>query len=125
MVATAFAAVKVVLALVGVPALLGREPVPRGAVPFALNLIIFGVGGLLLVGGTIAIGGLRLLGGLYLTTAAAFVQPFLTHRRCRRHADGRVADRRRRSVPAAGRVALRVEPSARAARPPGALAGRA
>jgi len=75
-VAVALAAVKVLVALAGAPAAITRAPASSLMAPFALNLVIFGVGGLLLVGGGGRDRRLQLLGGLYLTIAAAFVDPF-------------------------------------------------
>jgi hypothetical protein len=71
------AAAKVLVALAGVPAALARVAPTSPVGPFALNLAIFGVGGLLLVVGGGSDRRLQLLGGLYLTIAAAFVDPFL------------------------------------------------
>ncbi len=73
----AIAAVKVVLALAGVPAALARLSSSALVGPFAFNLAIFGVGGLLMVAGGGRDRRLQLLGGLYLTIASAFVGPFL------------------------------------------------
>ncbi|HUU35923.1 MAG TPA: hypothetical protein VMW48_17780, partial [Vicinamibacterales bacterium] len=73
----ALAAVKVLVALTGVPAALAGVSPPSVVGPFALNLAIFGVGGLLLVFGGARDRRLQLLGGLYLTIASAFVGPFL------------------------------------------------
>lgn len=72
----ALAAMKVVVALAGLPAALAHAPSPVGL--FALNLVIFGMGGLALVFGGARDRRLQLLGGLYLTVAASFVDPFLT-----------------------------------------------
>ncbi len=77
-VAVALAAIKVLMALVAAPAVLGRLTAPSAAVPFAVNVAIFGVGGLLLLCGGGRDRRLQLLGGLYLTIASAFVGPFLT-----------------------------------------------
>ncbi len=71
------AAAKVLVALVGVPAALAGLSPQGAAVPFAANLTIFGVGGLLLVCGGGRDRRLQLLGGLYLMIASAFVEPFL------------------------------------------------
>jgi hypothetical protein len=68
------AAIKVIVAFAVLPAAIGRAPSPAGL--FALNLGIFGVGGLLLVFGGSRDRRLQLLGGLYLTIAASFVDPF-------------------------------------------------
>ncbi|MBL8139041.1 MAG: protein kinase [Acidobacteria bacterium] len=68
------AAIKVIVALAGVPAALAHAPSPVGV--FALNLVIFGVGGLLLVFGGTRDRRLQLLGGFYITIAASFVDPF-------------------------------------------------
>ena len=68
------AAIKVIVAFAGLPYALEHAPAPVGL--FALNLAIFGVGGLLLVFGGTRDRRLQLLGGLYLTMAAAFVDPF-------------------------------------------------
>ena len=73
-VAVVLAAVKVLVALVGVPAALARSPLVG---PFAINLSIFGIGGLLLVIGGSRDRRLQLLGGFYVTIAAAFVDPFM------------------------------------------------
>lgn len=69
------AAIKVVAALAMLPATLGGAPAPAGL--FALNLGIFGVGGLLLVFGGSRDRRLPLLGGAYIIIAASFVDPFL------------------------------------------------
>lgn len=71
------AACKVGLALLSVPATLERLAPTSAIGPFALNLAIFGIGGLVLLVGGSRDRRLRLLGGLYLTIAAAFVTPFL------------------------------------------------
>ena len=68
------AAIKVIVAFAGLPAALAHAPSPAGL--FALNLLIFGVGGLLLVFGGGRDRRLQLLGGLFITIAAAFVDPF-------------------------------------------------
>ena len=73
----ALAAAKVLVALVAVPAALAGWSSQRAAAPFAANLSIFGVGGLLLVFGGGRDRRLQLLGGLYLLIASAFVEPFL------------------------------------------------
>jgi GAF domain-containing protein len=73
----ALAAVKVLLALAAAPATLARMPNASPAMPFLINLTIFGIGGLLMVCGGGRDRRLRLLGGLYLTVASAFVGPFL------------------------------------------------
>ena len=73
----ALAAVKVLMALAGVPAALVRMEPSSLVGPFAFNLAIFGVGGLLMVVGGGRDRRLQLLGGLYLTIASAFVEPFL------------------------------------------------
>lgn len=73
----ALATIKVLLALAAAPAALGRLPNASAAIPFLLNLTIFGAGGLLMVFGGGRDRRLRLLGGLYLTIASAFVGPFL------------------------------------------------
>jgi len=70
------AAVKVIVALAGMPATLATAPPPAGL--FALNLVIFGIGGLLLVFGGSRDRRLQLLGGLYITIAASFVDPFFS-----------------------------------------------
>lgn len=70
------AAMKVVVALAGLPAALANAPSRAGL--FALNLLIFGAGGLLLVVGGGRDRRLQLLGGLYITIAASFVDPFFT-----------------------------------------------
>ncbi|MEZ5416687.1 MAG: hypothetical protein R2708_05020 [Vicinamibacterales bacterium] len=67
----ALAALKVVVALAGIPAALNHLPSPAAAVPFAINLVIFGLGGLLMVIGGGRDRRLQLLGGLYLIIAAA------------------------------------------------------
>ncbi len=71
------AAVKVVLALASLPSALARLAPSPSVGPFAFNLAIFGVGGLLMVVGGGRDRRLQLLGGLYLTIASAFVEPFL------------------------------------------------
>ncbi|MGE0816091.1 MAG: protein kinase [Vicinamibacterales bacterium] len=74
--AVTLAGVKVAIALAAAPFVFGRISLqPAG--PFALNLAIFGLGGLLLIAGGGADRRLRLLGGLYLTIASAFVGPFV------------------------------------------------
>ena len=73
----AIAAVKVLLALAGVPGALARSSPSSLIGPFTFNLAIFGVGGLLMVIGGARDRRLQLLGGLYLTIASAFVAPFL------------------------------------------------
>ena len=75
----AIAAVKVLLALAGVPGALARSSPSSLIGPFTFNLAIFGVGGLLMVFGGGRDRRLQLLGGLYLTIASAFVEPFLSH----------------------------------------------
>ena len=75
--AVALAAVKVLVALAGVPAALLRLSSSSLVGPFAVNLAIFGIGGLLMVVGGGGDRRLQLLGGLYLTIASAFVKPFL------------------------------------------------
>ncbi|MCC6990636.1 MAG: GAF domain-containing protein, partial [Acidobacteria bacterium] len=75
-VGVAVAAIKVLVALTGVPAalaLVSSAPVE----PYALNLAVFGIGGLLLVSGGGRDRRLQLLGGLYLIIASAFAEPFL------------------------------------------------
>ena len=73
----AIAAVKVLVALAGMPAALARLSSSALVGPFAFNLAIFGIGGLLMVLGGGRDRRLQLLGGLYLTIASAFVEPFL------------------------------------------------
>ncbi|MEZ5291169.1 MAG: protein kinase [Vicinamibacterales bacterium] len=75
--AVTLAGLKVAVALAAVPSVLGQLSPPPRTGPFALNLAIFGLGGLLLVAGGGADRRLRLLGGLYLTIASAFVEPFV------------------------------------------------
>lgn len=75
----AIAAVKVLVALAGVPAALLRLSSSALVGPFAFNLAIFGIGGLLMVVGGGGDRRLQLLGGLYLTIASAFVGPFLVN----------------------------------------------
>ncbi len=70
------AATKVVLALPGALGVLAAGTGASAAFPFALNLTIFGAGGLLMVGGGGRDRRLALLGGVYLTIAAAFAEPF-------------------------------------------------
>lgn len=73
----ALATLKVVVGLAGIPVRLLDPARPPGIGPFALNLAGFGIGGLLLVFGGSRDRRLQLLGGFFLTTASAFVQPFL------------------------------------------------
>lgn len=75
--AVALAAVKVLAGLVGVPRALMAEDVRPVAFTFALNLVVFGLGGLLLVFGGSRDRRLRLLGGFFVAIASSFVQPFL------------------------------------------------
>lgn len=75
--AVALAALKVLVGLVAVPRTLFDAATPAGAWPFALNLTVFGLGGLLLVFGGSRDRRLQLLGGFVVTLASAFVQPFL------------------------------------------------
>ncbi len=72
----AITALKVLVALAGVPAVLVRLPAGSSATPFAINLAIFGLGGLLMIVGGTRDRRLQLLGALYLTIASAFVEPF-------------------------------------------------
>lgn len=72
----ALATIKVLLAIAGVPTAPTRAPESSLVAPFALNMAIFGLGGLLLVVGGGRDRRLQLLGGLYLTIAAAFADPF-------------------------------------------------
>lgn len=74
--AVTLAAVKVLIGLVAVPRTLLDVATPPGAWPFALNLTVFGLGGLLLVFGGSRDRRLQLLGGFFVTIASAFVQPF-------------------------------------------------
>lgn len=75
--AVALAAVKVLVGLAAMPRTLLDAATPSGVWPFALNLTVFGVGGLLLVFGGSRDRRLQLLGGFVVTLASAFVQPFL------------------------------------------------
>lgn len=75
--AVATAAAQVLLALAGLPAVLARLPDSSASIPLALNVTIFGVGGLLMVGGGGRDRRLQVLGGAYLTVASAFTGPFL------------------------------------------------
>jgi hypothetical protein len=72
----AVTALKVIVALGGVPAAFARLPGSPALMPFAFNLIIFGIGGLLLIVGGTRDRRLQLLGALYVTIASAFVEPF-------------------------------------------------
>lgn len=76
--AVTLAAAKVVVALAAVPATLAQLSPPSPVGPFAINLAIFGVGGLVLVFGGARDRRLQLLGGFYVMIAAAFVDPFLS-----------------------------------------------
>ncbi len=73
----ALAAAKVLVALPFMPGALALLLPAAAGAPFALNLAIFGIGGLALVIGGGRDRRLQLLGGLYLTIAASFVDPFL------------------------------------------------
>ncbi len=74
------AAAKVLVALIAVPETLAQLSPPSAPVgPFAINVAIFGIGGLVLVFGGARDRRLQLLGGFYLMIAAAFVDPFLRH----------------------------------------------
>ena len=75
--AVALAAVKVLAGLAGVPRALLAEGVRQALFTYALNLVVFGLGGLLLVFGGSRDRRLRLLGGFFVTIASSFVQPFL------------------------------------------------
>ena len=75
--AVVLAAVKVLIGLIAVPRVLFAPVAPAGVGPFALNLAVFGLGGLLLVFGGSRDRRLQLLGGFFVTIGAAFVQPFL------------------------------------------------
>jgi Protein kinase domain/GAF domain len=70
------AAAKVLVAIAGAIIAFAAAAVPPAAWPFALNLMVFGVGGLLMVVGGGNDRRLQLLGGVYLTIASAFVGPF-------------------------------------------------
>lgn len=72
----AITALKVMVGLGGVPAALVRLPAGSAVTPYALNLAIFGLGGLLMIAGGTRDRRLQLLGALYLTIASAFVEPF-------------------------------------------------
>ncbi len=78
--AVVLAAVKVLIGLIAVPRVLLAPVAPAGIGPFALNLVVFGLGGLLLVFGGSRDRRLQLLGGFFVTMGAAFVQPFLSVR---------------------------------------------
>lgn len=72
------AAIKVVPAFLAAIVALARGALPAAAWPFAFNLAIFGVGGLLMVVGGGRDRRLQFLGGFYLTIAVSFVGPFQT-----------------------------------------------
>jgi Protein kinase domain len=74
--AVTMAAAKVLVALAALAATLAQSRLLPAATPFAVNLTIFGIGGLWMVGGGGRDRRLQLLGGLYLTIACAFVDPF-------------------------------------------------
>lgn len=78
--AVVLAAVKVLIGMIAVPRVLLAPVAPSGIGPFALNLVVFGLGGLLLVFGGSRDRRLQLLGGFFVTIGAAFVQPFLSVR---------------------------------------------
>lgn len=72
----ALAALKIALALSGVPAALGRAPSGSPVGLFAFNLVVFGAGGMLMIAGGARDRRLQLLGGFYVVIASAFVEPF-------------------------------------------------
>lgn len=73
--AVALAAVKTIAAIALVPVALAR-PTDRPVGLFAFNLLVFGLGGLLMIGGGARDRRLQILGGLYVVIASAFVTPF-------------------------------------------------